>query len=120
MVEIYEGGAPMTELKPCPWCGATPRADAGKGGEMSTEFQSFEPAVHVSGWTYLKCPFCFKRINIQENVAPLEKPESYGVENPTVVTHKALYKCRCGETQIIVEGTMQTMVLNGCFAFKKP
>lgn len=84
------------------------------------EIQQFNPAVHVSGWTYMKCPFCFKRINIQESVAPLEKPESYGVENPTVVTHKALYKCRCGETQIIVEGKMETYLLNGCFAVKKP
>lgn len=49
---------------------------------QTREFQSFEPAVHVSGWTYMKCPFCFKRINIQESVVPLEKPESYGVENP--------------------------------------
>lgn len=85
-----------------------------------TEFDSFKPAVHVSGWTYMKCPFCFKRINVQELVTKMEKPESYGIDNPTIVTHKALYKCRCGETQIIVEGTMQKMIRIGCFAVKKP
>ena len=68
----------------------------------------------------MKCPFCFKRINIQETVSELPKPEEYGVENPTIVTHKALYKCRCGETQIIVEGTTETLLVNGCFAVKKP
>lgn len=83
---------------------------------MSREFQSFEPACHVSGWTYMKCPFCFNRINIQEGISKLPQPEQYG---DLFLTHKALYKCRCGETQIIVEGTTKIMVLNGCFAVDK-
>jgi hypothetical protein len=81
-----------------------------------SEFQSFNPACHISGWTYMKCPFCFKRINIQEEVAKLPTPEQYG---DLILTHKALYRCRCGETRIVVEGTTKTMVLNGCFAREK-
>lgn len=81
------------------------------------EIQSFNPAAHISGWTYMKCPFCLKRINVQDSVSELPTPESYG---DLTVTHKALYKCRCGETQIIVEGTMETLLLKGCIAVKKP
>lgn len=84
---------------------------------MNREIQSFKPGMFKeSGWTLMKCPFCFKRINHQDKVSKLDEPEKYG---ELTMTHKALYRCRCGETQIIVEGTVETLVLHGCIAVKK-
>lgn len=84
------------------------------------KYQSFQWSKHPSGIPWMRCGFCEKRINRQGKVTKLDKEKVYGFSdpNPTVITHEATYRCECGRSKIIVEGTMEEMELVGCFGVK--
>ena len=79
-------------------------------------------AHNPTGWPYMRAKCCFSRVNHLAPPVKLEKPESYGAYNPETMvtaTHTQEYSCKCGKTTLIVEGTLKTSLVHGCFSFEE-